>query len=85
MAILDEANRKAEIRKTELVEKAKEEIGTLINREKARIQTEKASSLKEIRAEIGSLIEASWHKILGEKMTKPLDEKLIAKNIKDLK
>ncbi len=85
MAILDEANRKAEARKTELVEKAKEEIGALINREKVRQQSEKAATLKELRAEVADLIEVSWQKILGEKMTKGIDEKLISKTLNDQK
>ncbi len=83
--IINEANRKADVRKNELVDKAREEIGVLINKEKVRMQSEKASTLKEIRQELGSLIEASWHKILGEKMNKTIDEKIIVKNIKDSK
>lgn len=83
--IIEEANKKAEARKSEMVEKAKEEIGALINREKARMQTEKAITLKEIREEVAGLIEASWQKILGEKMNKTLDEKIIIKSIKDSK
>lgn len=85
VAIMDEANRKAELKKLEIVEKAKEEVGVLINREKAHMQTEKAATLKEIRAEVADMIEQSWHKILGEKMTKGLDEKFIEKVLKETK
>jgi len=82
--ILIKATEEAETKKTEIIEKAKEEIGVLINREKARMQVEKASTLKEIRQEVGDLIAKSWQKILQEKMDKPSDEKLISKIISHL-
>lgn len=84
MKILEEASRKADQKKAELVEKAKEEIGALINREKAKMQVDKAATLKEIKEEVAALIAASWQKILGERMTKGSDEKLIAKSLKEL-
>lgn len=83
VAIIDEASRKAELRKAEIVDKAKEEVGALINREKSRMQTEKAETLKEIRSEVAQMIEQSWHKILGEKINKSVDEKIIEKSLKD--
>lgn len=83
--ILTKAAQEAEAKKTETIEKAKEEIGALINREKARMQVDKSNTLKEIRQEVGDLIAASWQKILQEKMDKPSDEKLISKIISHLR
>lgn len=83
--ILEEAALKADLKKNELVAKAKEEIGVLINREKDRMQVEKAATLKEIRQEVANLIAASWQKILKEKMDKTTDEKIISKIVSHLK
>ncbi len=49
------------------------------------MQADKATTLREIREEVADLMAASWQKILGEKMTKGTDEKLIAKAIKETK
>ena len=83
-AVIEEANRQAEERKLGLVAKAKEEIGDLINREKAKIQADKAEALREIRSEVAEMIKLSWEKVLQEKMDKTTDEKIINKAIKQL-
>ncbi len=81
-ALLEEANRQAEARKADFISKAKEEVGMLINREKAKMQADKAETLREIRSEVAEMIKDGWEKILGEKMDKTLDEKLITKALK---
>ena len=83
--VLEEANRLAEERKLGLVAKAKEEIGDLINREKAKIQADKSEALREIRAEVAEMITLSWEKILQEKMDKTTDERILNKAIKHMK
>lgn len=82
--VLEEANRLAEERKLGLVAKAKEEIGDLINREKAKIQVDKSEALREIRAEVAEMITLSWEKILQEKMDKTTDERILNKAIKHM-
>ena len=83
-AVLEEANRQAEERKLGLVAKAKEEIGDLINREKAKIQADKSEALREIRSEVAEMIKLSWEKVLQEKMDKTTDEKILNKVIKQM-
>lgn len=83
-ALLEEAHRQAEERKQSLVAKAKEEIGDLINREKAKMQADKAETLREIRGEVAEMIKTGWEKILLEKMDKTKDEKIITKALKSL-
>lgn len=83
-ALLEEAHRQAEERKQSLVVKAKEEIGDLINREKAKMQADKAETLHEIRSEVAEMIKSGWEKILLEKMDKAKDEKIITKALKSL-
>lgn len=82
--VLEEANRQAEERKLGLVAKAKEEIGDLINREKAKIQADKSEALREIRSEVAEMIKLSWEKILQEKMDKSGDEKILNKVLKQM-
>lgn len=82
--VLEEANRQAEEKKLGLVSKAKEEIGDLINREKAKMQADKAETLRMIRAEVADLIKLSLEKILQEKSDKVSDEKIINKALKHM-
>jgi F-type H+-transporting ATPase subunit b len=83
-ALLEAADQQAEEKKQGLVLKAKEEIGDLINREKAKMQADKAETLREIRAEVAEMIKLSWEKILQEKMDKSSDEKIITKALKQM-
>ncbi|MBU4256904.1 F0F1 ATP synthase subunit B [Patescibacteria group bacterium] len=57
--ILEKAGQRAEERKQETIANAKEEIGQIINQEKAKIQQEKAKTLKEIKKEVADLVVAS--------------------------
>ncbi|HRH32628.1 MAG TPA: F0F1 ATP synthase subunit B [bacterium] len=82
--VLEEASRQAEEKKLGLVSKAKEEIGDLINREKAKMQADKAETLRMIRAEVADLIKLSLEKILQEKSDKVSDEKIINKALKHM-
>ncbi len=82
--ILEEAARQADERKNGLLAKAKEEIGEVINREKAKMQADKAETLRSIRAEMAELISLGLEKVLQEKSDKASDEKIISKVIKQL-
>lgn len=79
--ILTKANETAEKKKIEIVEKAKGEIGILINKEKANMQVEKAATLKEIKKEVADLVVASLKKILEEKVDLKKDMEIIKKSI----
>ncbi len=62
--VMEKAQASAEARKKEMIEKAKDEIGKLINDEKEKIRLEKAKTLDELRGEVAGLVEASMKKIL---------------------
>ena len=59
----------------------KEEIGQIINEEKAKMQKEKALTLKEIKGEVVDLVFASMEKILDKKIDSDEEKKMIKKMI----
>ncbi len=77
--IIEEADKRGEVRKGELIIKAKEEIGQVINNEKAKLIREKAETLKEIKKEVAELVILTVEKLLNEKMTGDKDRELIKK------
>lgn len=81
-AIVEEADKRGEVRKGELLLKAKEEIGQVINAEKAKLATEKAETLKEIKKDVAALVVLTVEKLLNEKMTSEKDNELIKKLVK---
>lgn len=80
--ILEEAGARGQERQNELVAKAKEEIGKVINSEKEKIARDKAETLKAIRQEVADLVILTVEKLLNEKMTSDKDRELIKKLIK---
>jgi len=80
--IIVKAMNDAELKKKETIDKAKEEIGKIINDEKAQIQQEKAKILKEIKLDISDLIISTVEKILEKKIDAKEDGELIKKMIK---
>jgi len=81
-AILERAAVEADARKQEMIVRAKEEIGQIINQEKQKMQTEKEVTLKEIKKEVADLVMAAVEKVLGEKMDEKKDREMIKKMIK---
>jgi len=81
-AILEEANLKGEERKGALVAKAKDEIGKIINDEKAKLAHDKAEVLRDIKKDVASLVILSVEKFLNEKMTSEKDRELVKKLVK---
>lgn len=79
--ILQKADEKAEEKRKELINKTKEEIGQIINQEKAKMQAEKAQTLKEIKKEIADLVIVSIEKVLDKKLVGD-DVKMIEKMVK---
>ncbi|MCU0678976.1 MAG: F0F1 ATP synthase subunit B [Planctomycetes bacterium] len=80
-AIMAKANELAEAKRQAMLVKAKEEIGAVINEEKARMQQEKAKTLKEIKTEVASLVIAGLEKVLEKKTDSKDDLALIKKAI----
>ena len=81
-AILEKAAAEGETRKKEMILKAKEEIGAIINQEKQKMQAEKAVTLKEIKKEVADLVVAAVEKVLDKKMDEKKDKEIIRKVIK---
>lgn len=80
--ILEDAKKIADQRRVDMLQKAKDEIGTIINQEKEKMVAEKAKVIKDIRAEVADLVTASVEKILDKKLDSKEDKELIKKNIK---
>jgi F-type H+-transporting ATPase subunit b len=80
--LLEKAGQQADGKKAEMVARAKEEIGQIINQEKQKMQAEKLLTLKEIKREVADIVILTVEKILGKKMDKKEDLELIKKIIK---
>ncbi len=81
-AILEKAAVDADARKQEMIARAKEEVGQIINQERQKMQTEKAATLKEIKKEVADLVISVVEKVLEEKMDEKKDGEMIRKIIK---
>jgi F-type H+-transporting ATPase subunit b len=80
-AIIAKAQEQAEVKRQAMLDKAKEEIGGIINEEKAKMQREKAKTLKEIRSEVADLVIATTEKVLEKKAGDKEDREIIKKAI----
>mgnify|MGYP001618893127 FL=1 len=72
----------ADGKKKHIITRANEEVGQIINQENAKMQSEKAAVLKEIKKEVAELVVASIEKILEERLDAKKDAELIKKAIK---
>lgn len=69
-------------KKKEMVAKAKDEIGQIMENEKANLQSEKAKTLKEIKREVVDLVIISVEKVLDRKLDGKEDKNIIKRMIK---
>ena len=81
-AIMARANQDAEAKREKMIQKAKDEIGGIINEEKVKMQREKAQVLKEIKEDVAELVVMSIEKVLEKKMSDKEDKELIKKMVK---
>jgi F0F1-type ATP synthase membrane subunit b/b' len=65
-----------------MINKAKEEIGQIINQERERIQTEKGEAMKEIKKEVAIMVSLSLEKLIGKKVDGKEDQAIIADVVK---
>ena len=79
--IIAKAQEKAEVKRKDMVAKAKEEIGAIINEEKAGIQKEKAKTLKEIRVSVAELVVSAMEKVIEKKFSDKENKEMIKKMI----
>lgn len=80
--IIKEAHKQAELKKDQMTEAAKIEIGALINKEKAAIGEEKAKVLRDIKKEVAGLVIGGVEKVLSRKIDSQEDRELIKKIVK---
>ena len=80
--IIEEADKRGEVRREEMLVRAKEEIGDLMNAQRATIDRDKAETLKQIKAEIAELVVMTVEKVLNEKMDSEKDQKIIKDLVK---
>lgn len=80
--IVEEADKRGEVRRLELIDKAKEDIGAVMNAERNKMIRDKAETLKEIKAEVADLVVMTVEKLLNEKMNSDKDQELIKKLVK---
>ena len=80
--IIEEADKKGEVRREEMLARAKEEIGGLMNAGRATIDRDKAETLKQIKAEVAELVVMTVEKVLNEKMDSAKDQQIIKDLVK---
>lgn len=79
--IVEKARVLSDQMREEMIAKAKEEIGVIINQEKSKMQQEKAGVLKDIKADVATMVISSIAKILPGKLSVQ-DEKDFIKALK---
>jgi len=80
--IVEEADKRGEVRREEMIAKAKEDIGQLMNAQRATIDRDKAETLKQIKAEVAELVVMTVEKVLNEKMDSEKDKQIIKDLVK---
>ena len=80
--IIEEADKKGEVRREKMLARAKEEIGNLMNASRATISRDKAETLKQIKAEVAELVVMTVEKVLNEKMDSEKDKQIIKDLVK---
>lgn len=83
--ILELAQKKAEDKQHEIIAKAETEIGVIMEKERAKIATEKASSLNQLKAEVSSLVMLALKKFLEDNLDEVKDRSLVEKIVSSLK
>ena len=68
-----------------MVDDAKREVQTVIAAAKEQIAQEKQSMLRELKAEVGTLVVKATAKVLEKVTTKEVDERLIEESLKEVK
>ncbi len=80
--IVEEADKRGEKRRGELIEKAKKDIEQVMGAEREKMLLEKSETLKEIKTEVADLVILTLEKVLNEKMTSDKDHELIKRLVK---
>lgn len=82
--IIEEAQKKAEVRQQEIIAQAKEDVKAVIEKEREKIVSEKKAIVSEVKSELSGLLLLSLEKFLGEKMDEQKDKQVIERIVKEL-
>lgn len=82
--LIEKAQQQAELRQQEIVKKAEEDIGVMMEKERAKIKAEKDSSLAQLKGELSGLVLLSLKRFLTEDLDDKRDQEVIKRVIKDL-
>ncbi len=83
--ILEAAKKQSDKNQAASVEKTKEEVEALIIKAKEQIDNEKSAMVSEVKGEVADMVVVALQKILSEGLSKEIDQKYIAKVLKDQK
>lgn len=83
-AIIENAQKQADLRQQEVVGKAEKEINAITEKERAKISAEKEAIMSQLKNEVSSLVLAGLQQFLSENMTDKRDQEVVSKIVNNL-
>lgn len=83
--IIKKANNDSEVKRQELLAKAKEEVNNIVIEGKAQLSAQKLEMIKQAKAEVIEIVAQATKKVLNTSINANIDNDLISKSIKDIK
>lgn len=83
LAVLEEVSKKAELERQDSIAKTKKEVEGIVNKGKEQLAQEKTKIVAEAKSEIANMVVSATEKVLGDSLTKEMDEKLTHKIIRE--
>lgn len=83
LVVLEEASKKAATEQQESIAKTKKEVENIVAKGKEQLAQEKTKIITDAKSEIANMVVAATKKVLGDSLTKEMDEKLTHKIIKE--
>jgi len=82
--VMEKAQKQAELRQAEIIKKAESDIAVIMEKERAKIASEKNATLLQLKQEVSSLVLLGLQRFLSESLNDKRDQEIIAKVIKGL-
>jgi len=82
--IIEKSQQQAELRQREIIKKAEEDIGAMMNKEREKIKAEKEATLAQLKLELSNLILISLERFLSDNLNDKRDQEYIKRSVKDL-
>jgi F-type H+-transporting ATPase subunit b len=83
--IIETAKKEGEKMRNEMVEEAERKIEKSLKKAKETIRDEKNKMMVEIKSEVGEMVILATEKVIGEKLNKETDKKLVEATIEKIK